>query len=168
VTIAIRPCCGVGRHRFVEMICPTGEAKYFSDRGWTLICPTGCFATFLRIRALPSSVVDLHPRCSRIWQCRERVDEGDTRGLEVPEVTGQNGQPVMLSCSGDDDVGKSRCLAETSRPIRVPPLPYRKQAPDCRRDISPKMTTVSRCVIPDMPTRVGVGFIRGIRIHASW
>jgi hypothetical protein len=36
----------------------------------------------------------------------------------VPEVTGQNGQPVMLCCSGDDDVGKSRCLAETSRRIR--------------------------------------------------
>ena len=68
--------------------------------------------------ALPSSVIDLHPRCSQIWRSRERVDDGDTKGLEMPEVTGQNGQPVMLCCSGDDDVGKSRWLAEASRPIR--------------------------------------------------
>src|SRR6202171_4481641 len=29
VTIMIRPSCGVGWREFVEMICPTGEAKYF-------------------------------------------------------------------------------------------------------------------------------------------
>src|SRR5437016_11032127 len=29
VTIAIRPSCGVGWRELVEMICPTGEAKYF-------------------------------------------------------------------------------------------------------------------------------------------
>src|SRR5450755_4261292 len=29
VTIAIRPCSGTGWREFVEMICPTGEAKYF-------------------------------------------------------------------------------------------------------------------------------------------
>jgi hypothetical protein len=31
VTITIRPCCGVGWGEFVEMICPTGEAKYFAN-----------------------------------------------------------------------------------------------------------------------------------------
>jgi hypothetical protein len=44
VTIAIRPSSGVGWREFVEMICPTGEAKYFCKRGWTansLICPSG-------------------------------------------------------------------------------------------------------------------------------
>ncbi len=35
VTIAIRPCSGVGWREFVEMICPTGEAKYFCWRYWT-------------------------------------------------------------------------------------------------------------------------------------
>src|ERR1700675_1850083 len=30
-----RPSCGVGRREFVEMICPTGEAKYFCKGGWT-------------------------------------------------------------------------------------------------------------------------------------
>jgi hypothetical protein len=41
VTIAIRPSCGVGWREFVEMICPTGEAKYFCKGGWTQNCPTG-------------------------------------------------------------------------------------------------------------------------------
>src|SRR4030088_3766919 len=29
VTIMIRPSCGVGWREFVEMICPTGEEKYY-------------------------------------------------------------------------------------------------------------------------------------------
>jgi len=29
------PLCGVGWREFVEMICPTGEAKYFCKEGWT-------------------------------------------------------------------------------------------------------------------------------------
>jgi hypothetical protein len=35
VTIAIRPSGGVGWREFVEMICPTGEAKYFCKGDWT-------------------------------------------------------------------------------------------------------------------------------------
>jgi hypothetical protein len=35
VTIMIRPSCGVGWREFVEMICPTGEAKYFCKGDWT-------------------------------------------------------------------------------------------------------------------------------------
>src|SRR6266566_5027793 len=35
VTIMIRPSCGVGWRKLVEMICPTGEAKYFCKRVWT-------------------------------------------------------------------------------------------------------------------------------------
>jgi hypothetical protein len=61
------PLCGVGRLESIKLFLPNGEAKYFLDRGWTLICPAGCFAAFLRIKALLSSVIDLHPRCSRIW-----------------------------------------------------------------------------------------------------
>src|SRR5712664_1438824 len=44
VTIMIRPSGGVGWREFVEMICPSGEAKYFCKQGWTtnsLICPSG-------------------------------------------------------------------------------------------------------------------------------
>jgi hypothetical protein len=44
VTIMIRPSCGVGWREFVEMICPTGEAKYFCKEGWTPLStsrPTG-------------------------------------------------------------------------------------------------------------------------------
>jgi hypothetical protein len=44
VTIAIRPSGGVGWREFVEMICPTGEAKYFCKQGWTSLStnrPTG-------------------------------------------------------------------------------------------------------------------------------
>jgi hypothetical protein len=33
LTIMIRPSCGVGWREFVEMICPTGEAKYFCKGG---------------------------------------------------------------------------------------------------------------------------------------
>jgi hypothetical protein len=31
----IRPSCGVGWREVVEMICPTGEAKYFCKWDWT-------------------------------------------------------------------------------------------------------------------------------------
>src|SRR6202140_4174056 len=41
VTIAIRPCCGTGWREFVEMICPTGEAKYFCKGDSTQNCLTG-------------------------------------------------------------------------------------------------------------------------------
>jgi hypothetical protein len=40
----------------IKLFLPNREAKYFSDRGWTLICPTGC----LRVTALPASAIDLH------------------------------------------------------------------------------------------------------------
>jgi hypothetical protein len=56
VTIAIRPSGGVGRFESIKLFLPNREAKYFSDRGWTLICPTGC----LRVKALPSPAIDLH------------------------------------------------------------------------------------------------------------
>jgi hypothetical protein len=39
-----RPSGGVGWGEFVEMICPTGEAKYFCKQGWTHLStnrPTG-------------------------------------------------------------------------------------------------------------------------------
>src|SRR3977135_234764 len=41
VTIMIRPSGGVGWREFVEMICPTGEAKYFCKGDSTEKCPTG-------------------------------------------------------------------------------------------------------------------------------
>src|SRR5450631_1114236 len=41
LTIMIRPSCGVGWREFVEMICPTGEAKYFCKGDSTQKCPTG-------------------------------------------------------------------------------------------------------------------------------
>src|SRR5450432_4031405 len=41
VTIMIRPSGGVGWREFVEMICPTGEAKYFCKQDSTQKCPTG-------------------------------------------------------------------------------------------------------------------------------
>src|SRR5450755_2443723 len=40
-TAMIRPSCGVGWRELVEMICPTGEAKYFCKRDSTQKCPTG-------------------------------------------------------------------------------------------------------------------------------
>jgi hypothetical protein len=39
-----RPSCGVGWRELVEMICPTGEVKYFCKEGWTPLStnhPTG-------------------------------------------------------------------------------------------------------------------------------
>src|SRR2546430_14706144 len=43
VTIAIRPSGGVGWRKFVEMICPTGEAKYFC-KGDSTALSTNCLA----------------------------------------------------------------------------------------------------------------------------
>jgi hypothetical protein len=42
VTIASRPSCGRETGELVELICPTMEAKYFSEQVWTdfLICPS--------------------------------------------------------------------------------------------------------------------------------
>src|SRR5258708_37922116 len=31
--------------RVVDLICPTAKAKYFSQRGWTVICPSGTFSS---------------------------------------------------------------------------------------------------------------------------
>jgi len=41
VTIAIRPSCGLGWREFVEMICPTDEAKYFCKGDSTQNRPAG-------------------------------------------------------------------------------------------------------------------------------
>ncbi len=44
MTIAIRPSCGTGWREFVEMIRPTGEAKYFCKRdstGFSTARPSG-------------------------------------------------------------------------------------------------------------------------------
>ena len=54
VTIAIRPSVGWDG-RVIELILARPKAEYFSNPGWTLICPTGC----LRVKALPSSAIDL-------------------------------------------------------------------------------------------------------------
>jgi hypothetical protein len=50
VTIAIRPSGGVGWREFVEMICPTGEAKYFCEWDWTAQIRLICFNKFRRAR----------------------------------------------------------------------------------------------------------------------
>jgi hypothetical protein len=36
VTTAKRPLSGAGRREDIEMICPTGRAKYFWQKGWTV------------------------------------------------------------------------------------------------------------------------------------
>jgi hypothetical protein len=39
-----RPSCGTGWRELVALICPTGKAEYFCERGWTgksVICPSG-------------------------------------------------------------------------------------------------------------------------------
>jgi hypothetical protein len=36
VTIAKRPSCRERTAEFLELICPTAKAKYFSQTGWTL------------------------------------------------------------------------------------------------------------------------------------
>jgi hypothetical protein len=36
----------------------------------------------------------------------------------MPEIARQDCQPALLRCCGDDDVGKSRRMSETARPIR--------------------------------------------------
>jgi hypothetical protein len=50
VTIMIRPSCGVGWREFVEMICPTGEAKYFCKGDWTTQIRLICFNKFAGAR----------------------------------------------------------------------------------------------------------------------
>ena len=46
----------------IKLFLPNREAKYFSDRGWTLICPTGC----LCVEAMPSSVINLYPQSAGV------------------------------------------------------------------------------------------------------
>jgi hypothetical protein len=69
VTIAIRPSCGVGWREFVEMICPTGEAKYFCKWGWTPLstnCPTGksldCDENTFLVSWMPCSAISAFTR----------------------------------------------------------------------------------------------------------
>jgi hypothetical protein len=57
VTIMIRPSCGVGWRECVEMICPTGEAKYFCKGDWTAQITLIWFNNFSRARmTMPSSL----------------------------------------------------------------------------------------------------------------
>jgi hypothetical protein len=48
VTIASRPS-GNETGESIELILATAKAEYFSNRGWTLICPTG------RLQGKPAS-----------------------------------------------------------------------------------------------------------------
>src|SRR6267142_1812383 len=41
VTIAIRPSCGVGRCRLIEMFLPSGKANFFSQEDYTAKSPNG-------------------------------------------------------------------------------------------------------------------------------
>jgi hypothetical protein len=57
VTIAIRPSGGVGWREFVEMICPTGEVKYFCKGDWTTQITLIRFNNFRCARTtMPSSL----------------------------------------------------------------------------------------------------------------
>jgi hypothetical protein len=47
----------------IKLFLPNGEAKYFSHRGWTLICPTGCFA-----KAMPV-ILTTEEECGRLDAC---------------------------------------------------------------------------------------------------
>jgi hypothetical protein len=66
VTIAIRPSCGVGWREFVEMICPTGEAKYFCKGDSTEKCPTGksldCDENTFLVSWMPCSAISAFTR----------------------------------------------------------------------------------------------------------
>jgi hypothetical protein len=53
VTIMIRPSGGVGWREFVEMICPTGEAKYFCKGDWTGKSPDGQITGWCRLEQVP-------------------------------------------------------------------------------------------------------------------
>ena len=64
VTIAIRPSGGVGWRKFVEMICPTGEAKYFCKGDSTEKCPTGKSPEPLGVH-----VDKLSPARAARWTC---------------------------------------------------------------------------------------------------
>jgi hypothetical protein len=66
VTIAIRPSGGVGWREFVEMICPTGEAKYFCKEDSTQKCPTGksLHGSESKFRWCPGWNQSVIPRCA--------------------------------------------------------------------------------------------------------
>jgi hypothetical protein len=90
VTIMIRPSCGVGWREFVEMICPTGEVKYFCK--WDSTRPS----TTAR-RANHHTAARAH--CTRVPDAEQR-SPGDANGSR--------------ECAPDDRlrIVRSRCSAE--------------------------------------------------------
>jgi hypothetical protein len=77
VTIMIRPSCGVGWREFVEMICPTGEAKYFCKGDWTALStnrPTGKspHGAESKFRSCPGRGAAFSRRCQRVARMRAR------------------------------------------------------------------------------------------------
>ena len=46
VTMANAPLIEAGRRKLVEVICPTGQAKYFSKRDWTTQISLNRFSKF--------------------------------------------------------------------------------------------------------------------------
>ena len=78
-----RPSGGVGWRQFVEMICPTGEAKYFCKEDSTQKCPTGkshrSVSTISAVRAR---------RCRRHCHAASRGAHGSLEGRARAHLNG--------------------------------------------------------------------------------
>jgi len=76
------PLVRVRRDELVEMICPTSKAEYFSERGWTLICPTGEFRTSRRSNHRESRASAMRNRVLRGGPCH-RLGSPDTARVHL-------------------------------------------------------------------------------------
>src|SRR5713226_5337928 len=103
VTIAIRPSCGVGWREFVEMICPTGEAKYFCKGDSTQKCPAGKSLEpldqarrCLRVASVRDSLVtnrsSLSSKQDANGACNKSIALENTRSFHVDRLTLNHGR----------------------------------------------------------------------------
>ena len=117
--------------RVVDLICPTGEAKYFCKWGWTansLICPSGKSAGSLhderRVRFLPLSP------CGRGCRSEAKAGEGFFPRMQTPHPartpyappspTGGEGEKAHLPARWGQrlhDFGKQRQRQQFTRPL---------------------------------------------------
>jgi len=123
----IRPSGGVGWREFVEMICPTGEAKYFCKWDSTQKCPTG------KSPAANHSFVQLSWRGSA-----RKIRSGEqSRGLPPrPRFAAAGGaanrmfglwEPLMTEerrekTNGDEDVAGPRRMLNEKQVLEIVPV----------------------------------------------
>ena len=71
-----------GMARVVDLICPTGKAKYFCEKGWTRICAMRPSGKSVRSRRRGNGTIAATPSLLPLWEKEESAAEFNPRSAE--------------------------------------------------------------------------------------